>query len=210
MSERAKIDATMATVVSVLPFKIDEIKPGVYPGHFIIEAAEKDKFKSIIIGPSRYHVYIPIAERIMTVEEHAHGMARSIVEDYIGSALAVSGDARPGIFWLTGAKSESDIANHCKLELEEAKQSQKRWFTELVKLADDDWAKYHLHAAISDLQRYAANYLGLEREWLRMLKEVEITSCKVCRSPIHPEAIVCPVCRSVLNQTEYAKVQKAS
>ena len=47
-----------ATVVSLLPIKITEEKPGLYPGSFHIPAVKNGDFNILHVGVSHYIVYL--------------------------------------------------------------------------------------------------------------------------------------------------------
>src|SRR5438132_14196669 len=87
---------------------------------------------------------------------------------------------------------------------------QKNWFIKLIKLADDDWEKTRQHKFISDMQRYAAKAVGLERPWIikpMMLEDNKVIKCLACQSPISPLAIVCPNCKFILDKEKFESLQ---
>src|SRR5437762_9776268 len=161
-----------ATLISIVPFAISEFKPGIYPGTFDIPASKNEIPEVLVIGDSVYHVEID-ENRTITVKCQAADVAKAICEDYIVSNLAYSEEANaaPGLFWASGIYDTAKIYSELKNHLEEAKERQKQWFIRLVRLADDDWEKTRQHKLISDMQRFAAKSLQLERPWIINPKE---------------------------------------
>lgn len=202
----------VATVVSIVPFKLDEFKPGIYPGQFVIPGAKDGVPEILEVGESIYFVEID-EDRTITVRCPADDVAKAIVNDYVISSLAYSTDkdAAPGIFWVPGRYDLTGILTNFSHELEAAKGRQDRWFRELVQMADDDWEKSRQHKFISDIQRFAAKSLKLERPWIINPKiEVNVDRCFACFSVIQPEAVICPFCKAVLNMEKYKTIQFAT
>jgi RNase P subunit RPR2 len=85
---------------------------------------------------------------------------------------------------------------------------QENWFTELIKLADDDWNKTHQHKMITDDQRYACKALGMKRDWMvEIPKEVRLTICPACMKDFPTGAIVCQNCRFIIDVEKYEKMK---
>ena len=194
-------DELLSSVISIVPFPIEEMKPGLYPGNFEIKSSIDNIPEILHVGESVYHVEVD-AGRSITVTVPSHRIAESIVNDFLSSQLAVrSGEINecgPGIFWKFGKYSMERILLECAGELESARQRQHKWFTRLVEMADDDWEKLRQHRAITDMQRKAAKFLSLERPWLvapiTPINAVALVSqdCPACGSIIRQGIILCP------------------
>lgn len=196
-----------ATIVSIFPFEINEIKPGVYPGHFFIDACRNVKKPSILqIEDSISYFFDGTTGRSLPMNQPVEVMAKSVVNDFRSGFISISPESGPGIFWVDGHHNIEGIVKNFSKELQEAELRQNKWFETLVRLADDDFAKYHQHRAVSDLQRYAADYLNLDRPWKRKLEEQRMTTCPACVQTIPMSALVCSHCRTILKPTEYAKL----
>lgn len=198
-----------ATIISIVPFPISEMKPGIYPGNFDIPASKNFEPEVLVIGDSKYHVSID-ENRSITVKCVAADVAKSIVEDYIVSNLGFSleNGCWPGLTYELGTFTKSEVKSKFAQKLEALKKNQLNWFKKLVEMADDDWEKTHQHKCISDMQRHAARALNLDRPWIinvtadSLTKEV-LTKCGACRSIISSEAIVCPNCKCILDAVKY-------
>jgi len=200
----------VATVISIVPFPIEEDKPGIYPGHFEIAAAQNEIPEVLVVGQSVYHIEVDEG-RSVTVPCPPNEIARSIVDDYVISNLAISSDASPGIFWETGQFTSTEVITKLSEKLDKAKRMQFNWFRKLVEMADDDWEKTRQHKTISDMQRFAARTLNLNRPWLINIpiQPGKMNTCVACRSTIHPEAVICPNCKMILDIEKYKTMQFA-
>lgn len=202
-----------STIVSIVPFPITEFKPGIYPGNFEIKGSKNNIPEILVISDSIYHVEID-ENRTITVKCPSEDIAKSIIEDYVISNIAFDReeDAAPGIFWKAGVYDLGGVLGKLKEDLDIAKERQQRWFKKLVEMADDDWEKTRQHRSISDIQRYAAKWMNLERPWIistiiNTAPVVETVKCIACQSSISKEAIVCPQCRCILNMEKYKTIQ---
>lgn len=202
-----------STVVSTIPLLINETKPGLVPNNFIIEPAKKGQFTKLIVGTS-YHFILNADPKLPphAIPEESHIVANSIVTDLKGSYMGIRSQpqadgsiAMPGVFWVEGEASDEEIKTKHKALLESAFKNTKTWFQQLVKIADDDWNRFRQRGMITDLQRTACTYLGLEKEWDVGTLLLQSSSCWACKSSIHPDTIICPKCNTVVNKEEYDK-----
>jgi hypothetical protein len=196
-----------STIVSIIPFPVNEAKPGLYPGHFRIEAAKADDFEFLVVGRSVHYVYVDMDRGSLTVPTPSDEVARSICDDYSRAQLAYHiGDSEPGIFWIPGEyKDKKAILTIASDKIAAARILQRNWYMRLVAIADDEWNKYHTHKMISDLQRHAAKTLGLEREWNIQATVASTVFCPACRATMNVGATVCSSCRTIVNPEAYKK-----
>lgn len=204
-----------ASVISIVPIKIRERKP-MLPAEFNFEPAKLEApfilhlgkgINDIYVGEGRGHYG---ADRtVIRVPIDAEVVAEAVVTDWVDVQYGVvPPDAIPGLFWLPGLVTAEKLKDSPEIKL--ANERQLNWFKNLVKLADDDWNKYRQHKTISDIQRYAAGYLKLERPWLLDTEIVQaLSECPSCFEKVHPRAIVCAHCRFVLDQPRYDAAQFA-
>jgi hypothetical protein len=202
-----------STVVSTLPILINEIKPGLVPSTFIIEPAPKGSFSKLVVGVS-YHFVLNNDPDLPPygIPEKSEIIAESIVTDLKGSLMGTRSTRRsdgftamPGIFWIPGEPSDEVIKTKHKDILASAFGNTKAWCQELVKIADDEWNKNRQRGMITDLQRVACAYLGLEKEWDVTVLLNQSAQCWACKSSIHPDTIVCPNCKAITNKELYEK-----
>ena len=190
------------TVVSLLPYAIQEIKPGLVPDIYRIEPSD-GKIPSVLhVSNARSFVYIGDG-KTFPASHPAEQIAEAIVNDYWSAQLQSSLGARPALFWLPGKLSPSEIVAKYGRDIDEAKKRQNLWFMNLVKLADDDWAKTHQHRAISDIQRYAAKSLGMiNKPWYHAPEPEEFARCPACMTLVPADAALCQNCKYVINRVK--------
>ena len=203
-----------SSVVSIVPFPIHEEKPGIYPGVFDIKKCENGIPEILIVGESIHYIEVDIGRRVPVTNPSAR-VAESIVFDYVNSQIGVSpesgNNAGPGIFWVPGEATLSDIIKDYQEELEAAKERQNNWFIAMIKEADDDWERYRQHRTITDMQRYAAKSLQYDRPWVVKAPDlpVEMIKCPACSNEVLSGSIICNNCKCVLNVEKYKTLQFA-
>jgi hypothetical protein len=210
LRERHRARRDVATVISMLPYPVDERKPGLVPGIFTMKPANKNDCELLVVERCIHAVYLDETRPRLIVPAPSGLVAESIVLDHKRSIQGyVPNWAEPAIEWVPGEFTNDEngkkmLAGMHGAILKDMIIKQQRWFESLVQFADDDWAKYKQHKFITRLQRDAAMTLGLEREWL-MAKEVAAAAskCKFCFSMVHPDAIVCATCHGVLDLKTY-------
>lgn len=198
-----------ATLVSFLPYELNSSnnsKPGLIPPYVYVPAADRDDF---VVAPVPDHmnwVYLLDGKQISRMISGIE-VASAIAYDHISASYGVTPDAFPGIKSIPGNHTKDQIKKLFPEELKALLETQKRWFGELVKRADDIWndpAAKGKHRSISDLQRYAAKYLGLNREWLTAV-QTNLVACFACGWNIPDTALVCQNCKTIVKPEEYKK-----
>jgi len=196
--------ASVATIISLVPFPINEFKPQMDPEYIHIPADPPDGFVVHHVKTSGFPYYVGEGKNIR-IPEPSEAFAESIVNDYKIAQIGLSEGAAPGIFYVEGQHTKESIKKDeviLSLILA-AKKQQIKWFENLVKLADDDWAKTRQHALISDLQRHAARTLNVERDWMfAPSMDGANLRCPACTSIVPNQAIVCPNCKCILDESK--------
>ena len=200
-----------ATVISMVPFPIDEVKPGMTPSKFHLDPAPFDGFTTLLIHKCQHGVYLDQFRPVLIVPTAPEEVAEAICLDYKKGQLGIlMNEAEPGLFWVPGdfstPESHKQLVAMAAADFRSAKEKQIAWFKAIVAMADDIWNKFHQRGMVSSMQRLAATYLKLERGWL-LDDEVKqsMSECSVCFEKVNPNAIVCRHCGAILNQTEYDK-----
>lgn len=201
---------SLATVVSMLPWDVNEKKPQVYPGDFFIPAAEKGKLSCLVITDSV--IYIPLDEirGKMSQTVPALDMAKSIVEDYRRSLVYLRANDAPGLFYIPGGFTAEQVDKEFKDEVLKYRKLQEGWFSHLITVGTDEWARSRQRMFIPEICRHAATYMGQNPEWALALTEVINVNCKFCTSLIPSEAVVCPNCHNVLDPVRFKSLRGAS
>jgi hypothetical protein len=188
-----------ATVVSIYPKDIVEIKHTIEPGRFHIPAGTVKNPALLVVGPSSWWREIDEEQPILEIPVSSIQIADSIVKDYCNGVLACNmGDTMPGLFFIPGEQTLETLKKSYQPELDKAAAKQKKFWSELVKLADALWARSQGNPlAISDDMRLAARELSLQaqKDWMKDFVSVNMVRCKACGSLKNPEYPICATCK---------------
>lgn len=213
------ISGSKSTIISIVPFPIDEFKPGLIPGHFHVDAKKGDDPVCTVIGDSFFYVYIDADRGNLRVPAPSYHVCRSICFDYLTAQLEANEDCHPGLFWKDGIWTPERVRKEAADELAHFERCQYNWFKALVMRADDDWEKTRTHYAISDTQRHALRAIDPEnkagRPWIvknfeesRVIAENTIT-CPSCGSDLIASAVICRYCHLIIDQVRYNQMSFA-
>ena len=195
-----------ATVVSLVPREITCEMPGMVPSYYKIDKCEDKIPEILIVNDGQYNVY-QLEGQSINVYEPADKVASSFCSMYNSSQLGYGEDSQPALFFVDGKLTVEDVLLNHADKIEKALEQQKNWFLALVFMADDSWSRYHQHRDISDLQRDAAWYLNLDREWIKSIEvNTDLVSCPACGSTLANDLVMkCPMCQTIIKPEEYAK-----
>lgn len=199
------------TVVSLLPFPLHEEKPHLLPSTFKIPSAKGTKHKLAVLHVESAMFFLPDVfdeKRNIPVHTTPAEMAKSLVDDYVSANIATSEDAWPGLFWLEGRLSEDEVVKYFASKVAETRRQQDNWFKALCAMADADWQKNHNMMAVSDVQKLAAEELGIKADWVAFIVPVTIT-CPYCKAAIDPASVKCFNCKEVVNVEAYKAMQES-
>lgn len=197
----------IATVVSLVPIVIFIDKPGLIPREQLIPKSDGVNPQVLHVDGALHYVNVGEGVKKFPVRVPADEYAQSIVDDYIHACLAVdlNEKAIPALFWASGKFTEKEAAAQFKERIVQELEGQRRWFLNLVKMADDDWQKMHRHSAISDLQRFAAGLLKIQgKDWI-VEDRTDLYQCPACRSLIQRGSIRCSICTTILDHAAFEK-----
>jgi len=192
------------TVVSLVPCKIIEEKPGLYPPRFIIEESDTIIPKLLHIGTATHYVYLDESRGMLQVKDPSDVVAKAIVNDFITAQLGISDEVGPALWWVDSDYNLEQVLEKEKEIMNEMRLRQRKWFVNLVKMADDDWVRYRQHNVISDFQRKIGTLLDLnseDHEWMTplALQQGKTFACPFCMTSLPVGAIICTACHEVLD-----------
>lgn len=197
------------TIVSVFPKEIRQNSPTIFPGQFVIPAAEKDKFSLLVVGPSSWWKEMEEGQPYLEIPTSSVNMAKSIINDFSNGLLGFDPDKAPGLFYVQGEWQKENISKYVERPtgkafidlLNAAREKQKRWFAEIVQIADVMWARTNGNPlSVDDNARMAAEMLGLkDKLWLKDTRMMEMTSCKACGHLVNPGFPVCSNCKAIVD-----------
>jgi hypothetical protein len=125
----------------------------------------------------------------ITAREIAADIAREINSD-------AGEDSDFGVFVCAGERPSGP-------EIAAARARIESFYKRIVVLADQEWERAHNAMTISDVQRRAARWLKLEREWF--YEPQRQADCPACGERIRPGVAVCRTCGAVLDQAKAAQ-----
>lgn len=202
-----------ATIVSFVPREITEFKPGLISPHVTIPAAPMNGFVTLHIQDNAYPLYLDSTRGSRLIPEPVSLCAEAIVNDFIIAQIEINAEARalPGLFWVYNSLSRDELKKEHGPKLAEAIENQTRWFQRLVRRADSDWQNFHQHNVIADVQRLAARFLNLERDWVHATVEIGNDRCPACSTILpSPMPSVCGTCQCILDEEKYKKFKFAN
>jgi hypothetical protein len=130
-------------------------------------------------------------------------IAESVVKDHCSSLTEVRGDVMPGLFFLPGELSVTEIKKDYAAHLNRAKIKQKEWFSALISLADALWARSNGNPmVVSSDMKLAARELNMEdnKEWCKNQIRAELIRCIACGTMLNSTVVVCPSCKVIVNE----------
>jgi hypothetical protein len=123
--------------------------------------------------------------------------AREIAEDIAREINSDAGDGSYfGVFVCAGdAPTDAELAA--------ARARLAEYYRRLVAQADQDWERSHNWLMITDVERRAARWLGLEKEW--SYEPRPLVDCPACAEKLKPGVAVCKSCGAVLDPEKAAR-----
>lgn len=189
-----------STVVSILPKPIYERKITIQPGVFEISPGTFDDPAVLVVGSSSWWREVDESQPLLEIPVSSIQIADSIVKDYCNGLLACNmADLMPGIFYLPGDYTPEKLKKEHMPLLLKARENQRRWFLELVRIADILWSRTNGNPlAISSDARLACKELNItNKPWLGDLQTSELVRCKACGSLRNANFPICQTCKAI-------------
>ena len=207
MSKRRTIRAPVnpqdkATIFSIFPREIVEVKHTIQPGTFVIPAGTIEKPSRLVVGPSSWWTEVDPYQPLLEIPTGAIQIANSVVQDYCQGLLAYSaGEREPGIFYLQGDVPLPKMIAEYKVVFDKVVAMQKAWYAALVDIADALWARSNGNPMSLSLDmKQAALFLGMEhKDWMQNHQRIDLIRCVACGNMISNAVVVCPNCKVIVN-----------
>ena len=200
---------TVATLVSLFPLEVLEKKPLIPSVYQVAASRADDEPQILIVREGIFHVYLDEYRGMMTIKTPAITVAESIVRDFMDSQYMAEEAARPALFSLPGEWTVDELTmnpdQRARIQSEVRKQYE--WFKRLILIADDEWAKFHQHRMITEVQKVAATRLRLNREWAVEYTPENNIDCPACGVLINRKVAVCKDCGCIINAELYDSLQ---
>jgi len=189
-----------STVVSILPKLISERKATISPGFFEIPPGTVDSPSILVVGTSSWWREIDENQPLLEIPVSSIQIADSIVKDYCNGLLACNlDDMMPGLFYIPGELTVDRVKKEYTPLLKSAEAKQKRWFMELIRIADILWSRSNGNPlAISTDARLACKELNIsQKPWLTDMQTAELVRCIACGSLRNGAYPICQTCKAV-------------
>lgn len=192
-----------STIVSILPKTISERKFTIQPSDFYLEPGSFEKPSILVVGPSSWWREVDENQPLLEIPVSSIQIADAVVKDYCVGLLACNmGDMMPGLFYLPGEWDVAKLRRDHMGTLVNAQLKQKKWYLELVRIADILWSRTNGNPlAISDDARLACRELNIQNKpWLGDLQTAELVRCTGCGSLRNANYPICPTCKTVVDK----------
>lgn len=200
----------VTTIVSIYPREIVDDKPTLFPPRYVIAAAPRDGFSLTLIRGASFFLPSVIEKQPPTeVQITSMVLADSILRDSIPTMNLVSQTHRPGIFAIPGAHDKMTIEYYKHADgrffkelLENARQWQQAYWTDIMNEADYFWASTGGNPkSIPEDAKLAAKILGVEKSkpWMNNVVASEMSNCRACGEMVNPAFPVCKHCHAILD-----------
>jgi hypothetical protein len=127
-------------------------------------------------------------------------VADSIVRDYSNGLLACNmSDQMPGLFYIPGEFTVEKVKKEHTGLLAKAQAGQKKWFMELIRIADILWSRSNGNPlSISEDARLACREMNISNKpWLGDQQTIELVRCVACGSLRNSNFPICQTCKAV-------------
>jgi len=189
-----------STVVSILPKYIHERKITIQPGVFEIPPGSFEKPAILVVGTSSWWREVDENQPLLEIPVSSIQVADSIVKDYCNGLLACNmSDMMPGIFYVPGEVDRERLKKEYMPLLLKAQATQKKWYFELIRVADILWSRTNGNPlSISDDARLACKELNItNKPWLGDIQTMELIRCVACGSLRNPTFPICQTCKAI-------------
>jgi hypothetical protein len=151
-----------------------------------------------------HYVYLDESRGILQVKDPSDVVAKAIVHDFVTSQLGISDEVGPALWWVDSELNLEQVVEKEKIIMNEMRLRQRKWFVNLIKMADDDWVRYRQHNVISDFQRKIGHILDLnpeDHEWMTplALQQGKTFACPFCMTSIPTGSVICSSCHEIID-----------
>lgn len=189
-----------STIVSILPKQISERKATIQPGVFEIPPGTYEKPAVLVVGPSSWWREVDENQPLLEIPVSSIQVADSVVKDYCNGLLACNmADQMPGLLYIPGVFTVEKLKTEHTPLLLKAQAGQKKWFLELIRIADILWSRSNGNPlSISSDARLACKELNIQNKpWLGDIQTAELVRCIACGSLRNQNFPICQTCKAI-------------
>jgi hypothetical protein len=191
-----------STIVSILPKFISERKATIQPGVFELKPGSFENPFVLVIGSSSWWREVDENQPLLEIPISSIQVADSVVRDYCNGLLACNmADQMPGIFYIPGDFTAEKLKKEHPALLIKARDGQKKWFMELIRIADILWSRSNGNPlSISDDARLACKEMNItQKPWLGDIQQSELIRCVACGSLRNGNFPICQTCKAIVD-----------
>jgi hypothetical protein len=170
------------------------------PGFFDIPPGTFENPAILVVGPSSWWREVDENQPLLEIPVSSIQVADSIVRDYENGLLACNmADQAPGLFYVPGEYTVERVKKEHSPLLSKAQAAQKKWFLELVRIADILWSRSNGNPlSISDDARLACKELNIHNKpWLGDIQQAELVRCMACGALRNANFPICQTCKAI-------------
>ena len=189
-----------STVVSILPKTVAARYATIQPGFFDLAPGTFENPSVLVVGPSSWWRDVDENQPLLEIPVSSIQIADSIVRDYANGLLACNmADQMPGLFYVPGDYTVERLKKEHVPLLTKAVAAQKKWFLELIRIADILWARSNGNPlSIQDDARLACRELNITaKPWLGDLQTAELVRCVACGALRNQMFPICQTCKAI-------------
>ena len=191
-----------STIVSILPKPISERKITIQPGTFELKPGTFESPSILVVGTSSWWREIDEHQPLLEIPVSSIQVADSVVKDYCNGLLACNmGDQAPGLFYVPGEMTVEKLKRDYMPLLVSAQAKQRKWFMELIRIADILWSRSNGNPlSISDDARLACREMNIaSKPWLGDIQAAELVRCIACGSLRNQNFPICQTCKAIVD-----------
>lgn len=200
----------VCTIVSVFPKAIKDNKVTTFPLLPEIPAAIEGEFSLLVVGTTSWFQENQNGGPTIEIPVDSKRTAEAFIRDHVNGLLGFIPEiAAPGLFVCFGKWDKKSIHSYKDPETDEsfaelrkkAEARQKRWYQELIRLSDADWARSNGNPlVICEDAKIAANSLRLDKPWIKDQSVASQTNCPACGFMINAAYPICGNCKAIINK----------
>lgn len=208
MPRAATNPADKCTIFSIYPKEIDEIKPTITPGRFIVPAGTIENPSRLVVGPSSWWREVDPEQPYLEIPNSSLQVAESVVKDYVNGLDGFSENAQPGLFYIPGDITVKQLKNEYTSTLEKAIERQNNYWHAVINNTDIMWVTTGGNPlSVSGDARLACAQLGIEnKDWMQNFQNQKNVRCVACGQLRNPDFPICPSCNRVVDKALAAKL----
>lgn len=195
-----------SSIVSIYPRKVVHRNWTIEPGLFPIEAGSYENPSILVVNGSSWWKEIHAEKQVLEIPTGSALIAESVINDWCKSMQLVTELQGPGMFYIPGlGVTVEDVKGEYRDKLDFALERQRKWYQELIVVADLLWVHSNGNPrSVDQLAKLAARELGLkDKPWMSLEQHSQLVPCPACGTMRNPSFPVCSNCHTIVDKAKY-------